>query len=519
MLTLSKFGGGSENTTVEGGSGMASYNIAKTAFSRVFLVEGRASPVNEPAYQSCLRSGGVDQSFGDIEKIECPSDLEYGQFIEIGSIQGAIERATSSLMGRYASDIASALLELARRRCPVDVHVHFGKCTNPKIFNTFTKALVWENVSLTNYSTEDLGALSSDENAAIMETSDISIGNFYEVLQLTFQERASTIVTNQLVDAIVCDLRTCGECGDFSDGCYKGFVLQGGILGSPGTAPDVIYTSNKGGTWGTDEITTMISSETADGISCLGDYVFVVSNDTGSLHYKEKDFVTGGTPALWAEITTGFVAGGEPNDVWSVGTGAFICGDGGYVYYTTDPSLGVSVLDAGEATTNNLNAIHALSDDRAVAVGQTDTIIYTTNRVSWVVATATGGGGNLQGVWMRTEDEWWVVDDNGDVWYTVNAGVSWTEKVIPGIAITALYDIQFATDSVGYIAGTANAVGALWRTYDGGYSWVKLPEGVSILPGGATQYNAIAACIHDPNYLIAAGADVTNDGVLLVGED
>lgn len=504
---------------------MSAFNPAKTAFSRVFLIEGRAGPTREPEYQSCLRSGGVDQSFGDIEKIECPSDDEYGQFIEVGSIQGAIERASSSLMGRYAADLASELLELARKRCAVDVQVHFGACTNPKVFNTFTKALVWENVSLTNYSTEDLGALSSDENAAIMETSDISIGNFYEVLQLTFQERASTIVINELIDAIICDLRTCGDCGSFSDGCYKAFVLQNGSVGngSPGTAPDVIWTDDKGKTWSSDEVNSAIDGDVMNAITCLGDYVFVVGNAFGGgtpqLHYKEKQDILDGTALLWTEITTGFVPDGDPNDVWSVGIGAYIAGDGGYVYYTTDPTLGVTVLDAGEATTNDLNAIHALSDELAVAVGDTDTIVYTTNRVSWVAATATGGGGDLLGVWMRSETEWWVVDDNGDVWYTLNSGVSWTEKTIPGIDITKLDDIQFASDSVGYIAGTANDAGALWRTYDGGYSWVKLPEGTGTLSGGATKFNAIASCIHDVNYLIAAGMDVTEDGVLLVGED
>lgn len=502
---------------------MSAFNPAKTAFSRVFLIEGRAGPTREPEYQSCLRSGGVDQSFGDIEKIECPSDDEYGQFIEVGSIQGAIERATSSLMGRYAADLASALLSLARKRCAVDVQVHFGQCSNPKVFNTFTKALIWENVALTNYSTEDLGALSSDENAAIMETSDISIGEFYEVLQLTFQERASSTVINPLVDAVVCDLRTCGDCGTFSDGCYKAFVLQNAPIAgrSPGTAPDILWTDDKGKTWASDEITSMIfEKETnANAITCLGDYVFVVSNGTNSLHYKEKDDILAGTPFLWSEILTGFVVGGEPNDVWSVGVGAYVVGDGGYVYYTTDPTLGVTTLDAGEATTNDLYAVHALSDEQAVAVGADDTIIYTTNQVSWVAATATGGDGDLQGVWMRSATEWWVVDDNGDVWYTLNSGVSWTEKTIPGINISALYDIQFATDSVGYIAGVANSAGALWRTYDGGYSWVKLPEGTGTLSGSSDQMNAIATCIHDVNYLIAVGEDATNDGVLLVGED
>jgi len=122
-------------------------------------------------------------------------------------------------------------------------------------------------------------------------------------------------------------------------------------------------------------------------------------------------------------------------------------------------------------------------------------------------------------VWMRNSDEWWVTTAGGEVYYTLNKGVTWTEKGLPGVAITALYDIQFATNSVGYISGVANAVGALWRTYDGGYSWVKLPEGTGTLPGSGTELNALATCIQDPNYLIAVGKTVANDGVLLVGED
>ena len=104
--------------------------------------------------------------------------------------------------------------------------MHFGACTDPRRFNTFTKALKWEDVSLPNYSTDDLGALSSDENASITETSDLSIGQFYEILPLSVQERAVDTVINELVDAVICDRRTCGDCDELSDGCEKAFVLQ-----------------------------------------------------------------------------------------------------------------------------------------------------------------------------------------------------------------------------------------------------------------------------------------------------
>ena len=495
---------------------MGSFDPAKTAFSRVFIVKERAGPANRPQYMSCMRAGSVDQSFGDIETIECPDDSSYGKFVEIGSIRGAKERASSSLIGQYASDLRSELLAMARQMCEVDVQIHFGNCTDPRAFNSFTKALVWEQVALGDYSTDDLGALSADENSKITETSNLSIKDFYEVLPMTFQRRANDLSPNTLVDAVICDLRTCGDCDTYSEGYRKAFVLHGGIIGSPGTAVDVLYTEDAGAIWGSDEINVFGSGEEGDALACLGDYLVVVSADAVSLAYKEKSEILDGTVGGWTEIATGFV--GAPTDIWSVGTGAFIVGESGYVYWTDAPADGVEVLDAGIAAgAATLHAVHALDESTAVAVGASDTIVFTINGVIWGAATATGNGGTLSGVWMRSATEWWVTTLDGELYYTLNSGTTWTEKNIPGVGITALYDVQFSTPSVGYVAGVASGVGALWRTYDGGYSWVRLPEGVGTLPGAAVAYHAVAATPEEANFLIAAGEGAADTGVLLVG--
>jgi photosystem II stability/assembly factor-like uncharacterized protein len=466
-----------------------------------------------------MRAGAFSQSFGDIERIECPSPNQWGQFIEVGKIQGAIERATSSLVGNYAANLASALFEMAKQRCSVDVQINFGACTDPRQNNIFLKKLIWQDVSLTSYSTDDLGALGSDENAKITETSDLSIGEQIEILQLTIQQRATDISTNQLVDAVVCDLRSCGDCDDPSPGCNKAFVLQGGQVGSPGTAPDILYTDDMGATWGLDEITAILGGVTADALACIGDDLVVVSNAAGGLAYKAKDDILDAVVGGWTLVTTGIVALKEPNDIWSVGVGAFVVGDGGYVYWVETPGDGFVVLDAGVATTEILAAVHALDEENAVAVGAAGVVIYTINGTTWSAATVVTGAPALTGVWMRSEDEWWVTTATGLVYYTLDAGVTWSAKTIPGAAITALHDIQFQEASIGYIAGVAGGVGALWRSYDGGYSWVRLPEGVGVLVGSSTVMTALAACTEDPNFIIAVGHTVASDGVLLVGID
>jgi len=509
---------------------MPSYTPGKTAFSRVFTIEGRARPDHEPKFQAWMKASGVSQSFGDAEKIEAPSSAIYGEFEEIGYTQGSTDRATSSLISRYAADLASYLLELAKKRCPADIQVHFGACTDPRIFTAFTKVLVWENVTLPSYSTDDLGSLESGENTKINETSDLSIGRFYEVLPLTIQLRSTDVVVNPLVDAVFCDQPSCGDCEDISDGCLKAYVLQGGTTGSPGTAPDVIYTLDGGNMFISDEINSMLSSETAQAITCFGGYVVVMENASQSMHWKSQSDIDDAVAGGWTEVT-GFNVAGGPLNVWGVGIGAFVVGSGGYVYWINDPTNTVTtsdVMDAGVAAGgNDLNGVHALDDERAVAVGDSDTIVYTVNGVSWSAATTvTGSGDGLNCVWMRNKDEWWVGTDGsvtgeGRVYYTLNAGKTWTRLDLPGVTPTSITDMQFATASVGYIVGNTAASVITYRTYAaGGKLTTKvMPEGTGSLPGSAISMNALAACVYDPNLVIMVGETVASDGVLLVGRD
>jgi len=495
------------------------FTPAKTAFSRVFLIEGRARPDHTPDYKSCLKAGSLDQAFGDIEKIECPDPDAYGRFIEIDKIQGAIERMTTSLVGKYAADLASDLLRLAKARCASDVQVHFGACTDPRSFNQFTKAVILEDVGISNWGTEDLGALSSDDNAKVDETADISIGEAYEALPLNIVERAKDIVVNPMVDVVICDNPGCGECDNESDGCQRIYAIAGSTGGSPGTAPDLVYSKDKGAVFAADDIDFLSPSESADAVACLGIYVVVVSHGADSLGYKTKASIDAGTIGGWIEVTTGVVAAGSPTDAWSVGTYMFVCGDTGYIYGTDDPTLGLTVLDAGVATVQNLNAIHAISDTFAVAVGASGAVVWTKDRVTWAAATAPVAA-TLNCVWVKNEDEWWVGTATGALYYTLDRGVTWTALTIPGGPYTTIWDIQFATKSVGFLTGgVAGPASKMLRTFDGGHSWVVLPEGVGAIPT-VHQLDAIAACAYDPNFVVAVGLNEGGvDGVILVGQD
>lgn len=494
--------------------------IARSAYSRVFLIDGRARVDHVPSYKSCLRMTGLSQGFGDIERVECPDPWRYGSFIEVAEIRGATERPTTSLEGRYSMDTISALLSMASKGCKADVQLHWGECEDPTDFNAFKKILILEDAALINYSTDDLGVLQSGDNAAVNETADLSARKAYEVVPLAWASQAAGIVTNEVLDVVICDTVSCGDCDTESDGCYRIYAITKGAGGSPSTPPDIVFSIDKGSTWYAHDIDTLLTAEDPSAIGCLGNYVVVVANSTNSLHYVLKSELNGTTDPAFTEVATGFVTGGEPNDIDVAGNYAFIVGDFGYVYGTADPTAGVDVLDAGSATIGQLNAVDAFTADLAVAVGNGGAVIYTENQTLWTRTTTSpvGVGVNLISVKVRGEKEWWVGTSTGRLFYTLDKGVTWHEKTFSGSGTGTLDAIEFATDSVGAIAHATTAPRArVFRSYDAFESFKLTPEAGGTLPL-ADRINAMAMCSQDPNFIVAVGlGDDGADGFIAVG--
>ena len=490
--------------------------VLTSAFTRVFLIEGRARADHAPSYESCMRMQGISQGFGDIERVECPDPYKYGGFIEVATIKGATERPTVTLESRYLADALSTMLRMAKEGCAFDAQLHIGDCQDPSIFNDFSKILVFENGSFTNYGTDELGALGSDENAVVNETGDLSGQDVYELISMFFASQAGSIVTNQVVDVVICDAVACGECEDESAGCNKIFAITNAAGGSPGTPADVVFSIDKGVTWYAHDIDTLGAAENPNKLDCVGAYIVITSAADSALHYALKSEFNGYTDPAFTQVTTGLVQG--PIGIWSAGNKAFIVGGSGYIYQTTDPTAGVTVLSAGSATTEDLYDVHGISEAFAVAVGNNGAVVYTEDGVNWAAATSVGGiGVALNAVWVKGEREWYVGGSSGRLYYSLDKGVTWTEKAFPGSGSGVIRALAFANNSVGFMShDTTTPRGRILRTINGGYSWYVLPES-GAMPS-VDWFNALAACAYDPNFVVGVGlADDGNDGSIVVG--
>ena len=149
-------------------------------------------------------------------------------------------------------------------------------------------------------------------------------------------------------------------------------------------------------------------------------------------------------------------------------------------------------------------------------------MIYTTGRDIWVETTIrpVGVGVELTCVAMKDENIWFVGTDGGEVYYTLDQGATWTLKGFPGSGAGVVRDIDFPSDTIGWLAHSdATPTGRILRSLSGGESWDQVPEGAAPIPA-SDYYGALYGCRDNPNFMAAVGlGDDGADGIIVVGED
>jgi hypothetical protein len=497
-------------------------NPFNSAQSRVWTIRGRARPDHIPEFLNFMKQGGIDWSLGSVNPIHDPSPDQYLEFEQVGEFRDEKERPTTSLISHFPFDEKSRLLELIEDGCPFDMQLHIGRCEDPSRYNDFAKALIWEGVLIESYSTDDMGALEPGEQGKADETGDISARKMYEFMPLAFAAREPAVVTNELLDVIMCDNPACGDCEEESSGCNRIMAISSAAGGSPGTPADVVFSLDGGLTWLAHDVDTMGVAVDPTGIECVGSYVVVITADAGDeMHIASIDEFTATDDPAFTLITTGFVAAGGPIDIYSLGTIAYLCGEFGYIYKTDDPAAGVTVIDAGTATIASLNAIHMLSEEFGVTVGNDGAIVRLVSDLAGAIATSPVGiGTDFLAVFVKSETEWFVGDNAGGFYYTLNGGVNWTAITLPGTAPTAITDIEMSSDSIMYVSATVSGKGEIFISIDGGRSFIRAPRSASNAMPNNDRINGIAVCKFDVDFVAGVGLHSGGtDGFIVVGTD
>lgn len=497
----------------------ATNQLLQSAFSRVFLIENGASPVNPPTYEGLMRATKPTWDQGKQTSVFVPNPSQYGAFDIAGRVVGEPGLPEIDVEAMYTTDV-SHLLKLVARGCDSDLHIHFGLCKNPQDFDGgWDKSLILEQARGSNWTTNDIGAMNPGQNGQVTETTKFSGQRLYELKPLSFVERAQAQVNDWIVDMVFCDSPSCGSCGIASDGCQSIFAVSKSSGASPGLLSSIVYSTDGGKTWFNDPIDTLGASFTPKALVCVGSNIVVISADEGSINWAVTSDVVLGTET-WVKTTVGFVASKGPNAIFSLSsTNTIIAGLGGYIYQTTDPTAGATaVLDPGIATTSDLLAIAAADSENIVIVGKANAIVVSSDGGTvWSSLLGPAPGVDLNAVWMESTTEWWIGGSDGNLYYTLNGGVSWGRKAFPGSGSGTIADIKFVTNNVGYLSHTTTTPkGRILRTTNGGFTWYVLPDSKGIMPNNH-GFSALAVCT-DPNIVFAGGLAVNNvDGLIVQG--
>jgi len=397
----------------------------------------------------------------------------------LGNTRNPPDPVTTTVTGLIdtAADWLERIVEGAN--CPFPLYVN-GKTCPP--YDVFGGAARWYALETAEIGTAGLSGLSHRDEDNISEQS-FEIMAWPPLLRgrAISTDRIGFTGTENLNDIASCSTPRCaGDCGTAVDACD---MLVAVADADPASA-DVWLSFDHGVSWAATAVDPYVGTTTdLKSVGC-----FAVDSDTTRILVAREAvagmpmhvYYSDDSGANWTDVTVG-------------GTHGYGATYGGSMYVmdmyhiwlvTTDGATGSEMWfsdDGGETWTEQTlgdatqyyYAVWFSDEETGMVVGAADAVETSTDGTTWATATATGGGGDLLHV---TENAgggfWWVGTDDGDIYFSDDQGVTWTRRDFPGDSAGAVYCLDFATKTVGFLVHSPTAAtGRVYRTRNGGLTW------------------------------------------------
>lgn len=417
-----------------------------------------------------------------------------------------------------------------RLDCPVNIYESEGLCGDP---SDFVNGWITMQILSQGLSADKSYAGRTPFDESDITTADVGfswLGDVYTIGGINLGEQGSADVTTEVVDIVYGGYQNCANCGTPNDGSKWIYALQQTAGGSSTVNGKVLYNTNYGaGSWTASAITGLGAGSLVDAIDIVGNYLVVVSSTDNAYYISPINQLTGVPSTTWTKVTTGFIALKQPKDIFVESPSRiYFVGNGGYVYVSTNIAAGVSVLNAGSTTTQNLARIHGDSGV-LLAVGASGAVIKSVNKgLTWALTT-TQLSGTLQACAVRSQYSLWAGNSAGVTSYSDDQGETWTTlATLTGAAAAGIFDIVWASAEVGYVCATRTGPTAvIFTTFDGGYTWCEGSNGIisSRFPNTPTygRPNRLAfppspdIMVATNNIAVGGLAGGLTDGIILIG--
>ena len=469
---------------------------------RVFVQENGSSPANAYLYAGTLELGGLNEDLGASTPVYAPSSVRRSKWDIVGQVATSPALPTTDFTQQASRFLDDFFWNWRKNRCKWNLILQNGDCGRADDLNDFDAKIILKGTELTAFNPiGPINPQSGDNNATSINTGSLQPTAFDRALKLSWGEILDTTIVAEVIDALFNDYASCGDCGAPSDGCQTEYFLTIANSGSPGLSSQVIVSTDGGSTGISVDINTL-GGLSATAMAVVGSYLVVVSENQDAHHWILITDLEAGT-TNWTQVTTGYTAGQSPTGIYSKSPAeTFIIAQGGYIYKLTDPTAAVVVSTDGSVSAQDLNAIDGFGNT-IVAVGDSNAILKSDDAGdSWSLVTGptAKAGVNLNSIAVVSKRLWWIGYGDGDVYYTLDGGTTWTAKVVDSAA-TVINHIEFYDEIVGAIALQITGGSRIYITRDNGNTWHQSPY-ITSLPT-AERYNVVRFC--DYNNLIAGG--------------
>lgn len=496
---------------------------------RNYIQFGGPRPTNAVRYagqdaQYLVIEGVGSPEQGGVEPIWVPDPVTAGKYRLVGRKQTPPDLASASV--RMLEKHGSIPRQLSRIGCAFNLYELTGNCGDLSDFlqGWSDYILVYSHALVTD---KDLGTRSAWDSDEMQEdVLSVTLADIFPVGALAFGVVGETEIAREVVDVVFGSIEQCGDCGPYDEGTLRAYAItESSGAASPGLPAELIYTLDGGATMVEQAIDGLGATADPTAIDIVGSRLVILVNSENAYYWADVNSRTG-VPGSFTKVTAGFVALKNPNDLYVAGPReVYIAGNGGYIYKATDITAGVSVINAGAATTQDLLRIDGI-EEAIVAVGRGSDVVRSINRGITFATTTTEPSSiptDLLAVEVLSADRIWVGTDTGRKYYTVNGGETWVHQSFDGAGAGRVEDIVFVSDEVGYFSHTTNTPTArLFSTWDGGANWTRSQPRINSWPvfgrGNRIAVPRTSLGVAANAVLVAGLSGGGTDGILVLGQ-
>lgn len=434
-------------------------------------------PGTAPVYLGCHQIGDIDEPQGDVELIYCPDPSGPSRFKVVNSLQGAAGAVTTSI----TTDVTDELDYLEQAKCPLPIYVHMVKAGLKNVFTNYDRSFVLTNARITSRGLTGLTARTPDDNSRSEQSFELSAESLIRAVRLTLVRQ--TITENSPINDIAfCNSESCATSEDAAmAACQIGYLVRDHVT----SASANVFRTTNGATWTITSTDPFDTNQNIVAVECFemgrdATRVLVANGTTDAaapleLSYSDDNGTT------WTDVTAGStVAEFVPNahSLFAMGRNNIWVGSNlGRIYYSEDGGASWTTQENAVINTGAWNAIHFSDEMNGWAGGGTNKIARTIDGGnSW--SAVTGPSANVINVVFGIDrNRAWVGYENGTLYYTSDAGVTWTQRTFSGSGVGSVNDIKFYNEYVGILVRDGatpqggTPVGTVLMTIDGGYTW------------------------------------------------